>query len=511
MAKWAKSRPEAEPRRRVLEALRSREKNFLALVRRGVFENPGNPYGQLFAWAGCGYEDLVEMVRQRGLEGALRELYTAGVYLAHDEFKGKRPAVRSGREVEVVNSALANPAVKGILDVSSSGSRSKGTVTRRSLEYQLYREAQELFLHEPYELDQRGMVLITSSLPAMGGLRRLVNHRRWGYPVRKWFDQRVGLPYRLLTRMMVAELAMLGEPVVFPEYLPHNDFSPVAHYLAGEKKRGRPMLLQGVVSRAVRVAAAARDEGLDIAGTLVLTTGEALTEPKRAVIESAGCEVHARYTISELGPVGIGCRAMRGNCVHICKDSVAVISRKRMAPLTEVEVESLLFTSLLPEAATVLINVEMDDAGVLGPAACGCEWSRLGFDQQADRIFSYGKLTGHGATLVGGDLLQILEVILPGEFGGVPTDYQLVEKEGANQTEYELRVNPRVAIPSCEAVRERFLAEVKRLWGGSLVVSRWVHGEGVTVVREEPYTGTRGKVLSLHLLGNGRPPAQGGR
>lgn len=101
-------------------------------------------------------------------------------------------------------------------------------------------------------------------------------------------------------------------------------------------------------------------------------------------------------------------------------------------------------TSLLPQAATILINVEMDDAGELGPASCGCELAAMGFNRQAWDIFSYGKLTGHGTSLLSGDLLRILEASLPAAFGGVPNDYQLVEIEGRNQTEYELRVNPRV-------------------------------------------------------------------
>ena len=505
LAKWARTSPEANPRRLVTDTVRNREQNFLQLLRQGVFDNPANPYNQLLAWAGRDLASLESLTRDRGIEGALATLYTEGVFLTHDEFKGKTPVVRGSRQLEVTNSDLANPAVKGILDVSSSGSRSRGTVTRRSLEYQIYREAQERFLHEPFELDTRPMVLLTSSLPAMGGLRRLVSHRRWGHPVAKWFDQATPLPYRFLTRMMVAELALLGEPVVFPEYLPHNDFAPVARYLARQKQRGKLMLLQGVVSRTVRVAAAARELDLDIAGTLVLTTGEALTAAKRAVLESAGCEVHARYTISELGPVGIGCRSMTGNCVHVCRDSVAVISRRRNAPLTDTQVDSLLFTSLLPHAASILINVEMDDAGQLGPASCACPMRELGFDLQIDNIFSYGKLTGYGTTLVGDDMLQILEIILPKHFGGVPTDYQLVEREGANQTEYELRVKPRGPVPPTAVVREFFLAEVKRLWGGSLTVSRWTHGEGIRVVLEEPYSGSRGKILPLHLLGNGKP------
>lgn len=501
IAKWALARGHREHRALILRQLGRREAAFLDLLRRGVFENAASPYRTLFAWAGCGYADVETMVRRDGLEAALEQLYRAGVYLTHGEFKGQEDIRRGGRSLAVTNRDLANPLVRGIVDISSGGSRSKGTVTRRSLEYQLYREAQERFLHEPYELDRRATVMIASSLPASGGIRRLVSHRRWGLPVTKWFDQPSPLPYRSLTRAMVAELALLGRPVVFPSYLPHNDFAPAARYIAREKSRGRLSFVEGGVSRAVRVAAAAIEQGIDISGTLMLTTGEALTDAKREVIERAGCEVHARYTISELGPVGIGCRSMQGNCVHLCLDSVAVIARRRQAPLTDLEVNSLLFTSLLPEAATILINVEMEDAGDLGRTSCGCEFEKLGFNQQVDRIFSYGKLTGHGTSLLAGDLLEILETSLPRAFGGVPGDYQLVEFEASRQTEYELRVNPRLAVPSTEAVRAHFLSEVKRLWGGSLTVSRWVHGEGIRVTEAVPHAGRTGKILSLHLLG----------
>ena len=37
----------------------------------------------------------------------------------------------------------------------------------------------------------------------------------------------------------------------------------------------------------------------------------------------------------------------------------------------------------------------------------------MGFTQQISDIYSFGKLTGHGITLLGGDLLKILEVSLP--------------------------------------------------------------------------------------------------
>jgi hypothetical protein len=150
----------------------------------------------------------------------------------------------------------------------------------------------------------------------------------------------------------------------------------------------------------------------------------------------------------------------------------------------------------------VAVNLEMDDAGILGPAACGCELTALGLNQQIDKIYSYGKLTGHGTTLLSGDLFNILEKSLPARFGGVSGDYQLVEREGAGQTEIELRVSPRVNASSRE-IREYFLSEIKSLWGGALTRWMWVQSESVRVVVAEPYvTGTRGKVHLLHLLGN---------
>ena len=99
-------------------------------------------------------------------------------------------------------------------------------------------------------------------------------------------------------------------------------------------------------------------------------------------------------------------------------------------------------------------------------------------------------------------MLKILEKILPERFGGGPTDYQLVEREGAFQTEVELRVHPRVAVHSEETIQRAFLAELTKVYGGSLSRRNWVQTKGVRVVFGEPHrTGDRGKVHALHLLG----------
>jgi hypothetical protein len=294
----------------------------------------------------------------------------------------------------------------------------------------------------------------------------------------------------------------MGAPLPLPDYLPENDFSPVARWIAGRKQEGLPCVVRTVVSPAVRVAAAARDAGLDIAGTLFMVGGEALTDAKRAAIEAAGCEAYPRYVITEVGPIGCACRRMRtGNSVHMHSDGVAVITRRRCAPLSGVEVNSLMFTNLLPFAPLFLINAEMDDAGIVEPVDCDCEFARAGLNWRIRDIYSYGKLTGQGITLMGSDIVNIMESVLPQRFGGAPGDYQLVEYDGARQAQLELRISPRAGAGPPAAVRDFLLREIRGCYGGALASRVWTHSGGLEAVVAEPFATRGGKVLPLHLLG----------
>ena len=507
---FVRTPPKDNPRALIQETLDNREANFLDLMRQVVFANASNPYNQLFQWAGCGYEDLTKAIGADGLESTLEELRKGGVYLSHDEFKGKKPIERSGRRIETRQGDFVNPLVRGMLETTSSGSRSTGTITRPSLAFQLHREAQEAVVLEQFQDPPRVVAAVYPILPSTVGLRRVMSCTRLGMPIERWFTLggtlRDSGHYRLLTHLLALEARTLGLPVRFPEYLPSNDFSPAAQWIADQRSQGREVLFLAPVSMAVRVAAAAIEHGMDIRGALFLSGAEPLTEAKRAVVERAGAEVYSRYGISELRWVGCSCREMnKGSCVHVMRDSVAVITHRRRAPLTDMELDSLLITTVLPSSAHVLINVEMDDCGTLEPASCDCSLKAMGFTQQIRNIYSYGKLTGQGITLLGTDMLNIIEQRLPDRFGGAPTDYQLVEREGNSQTEIELRVNPRVGVDSQEAVKNFFLSEVKRMWGGSPTCRQWKHTDGVRVVFAEPLMSGNRKIHALHLLGTSPP------
>ncbi|MGO9231685.1 MAG: hypothetical protein ACLQKA_21040 [Bryobacteraceae bacterium] len=484
-----------------------REEHFLDLARQIVFSNPHHPYYEMFRIAGCTAQDLVAEVGRSGLEPALEKLVAAGVYLTHDEFKGKVPLIRGGREIPYAPHALLNPLVRGRMMNSSSGSRSSGTMTPANTKLQSYQEAYFRLAWREFGLDGRTSVQMLPILPSLYGIGYNIWHIRSGLQPAKWFAQRGSgrgaARYRTLTDLIVLSARLMGAPLPLPDYLPENDFSPVARWIAQRNREGTRCVMFSFVSSAVRVAAAARDENLDIAGTTFLVGGEALTDAKRAGMEAAGCEAHSKYNISEVGGVGIACRHMRtGNSVHVHRDAVAVVSRRRRAPLSDVEVNSLLFTNLLPFAAWFLINAEMDDAGILEPVDCDCEYSRAGMNQRIRDMYSYGKLTGQGITLLGGDIAHILESALPKRFGGGPGDYQLVEYDGARQSQVELRISPRVsAVPPAE-VRDFLLQEIRGCYGGTIASRVWTHSGGLGAVVAEPFATQTGKVLPLHLLGS---------
>jgi len=104
---------------------------------------------------------------------------------------------------------------------------------------------------------------------------------------------------------------------------------------------------------------------------------------------------------------------------------------------------------------------------------------------------------------VGTDVLHVLENVLPARFGGAPTDYQLVEQDGADQARLALRVSRRVPLASPEAVRDCFLRELRRFQGGTGALRSLRATDSLEVLHADPLVTRTGKVLPLHLLGPG--------
>jgi hypothetical protein len=494
-----------DPEEVIRGQLENRTSLFLDIAGRVIFANPQNPFCAMFHQAGCSFSDLEQSVSRNGLEKTLTILHRQGVYLTHDEFRGIKPIVRSGRSIAATPESFLNPLVVGRMVSTSSGSRGKRIRSPLSTQLRLYREAQTGLRLKELGLAGRVHVEVKPILPSMTGLGSCLWAQRLGRGVERWFTiggrlQNSG-HYRWATQFMVLVSNAMGGRVPSPTYLPPNDFSPVAAFVSQLRIQGIPCFISSFTSPAVRIAAAAMDMGLDIRGTVFLVAGEALTDAKRTAIEKAGAQVFNSYPVSEMGLMGHACRQMKtGNRVHLFKDSLAVISHRRKAPHADVDVDSFLCTTLLPFSSYVLINAEAEDYGIIEPATCDCLFSRMGFTEQLRDIGSFGKLTGQGMTLVGTDVVRILEEILPAQLGGLPGDYQLVEHEGTAQTQLTLRVSPRAGAASPEKIRECFLTAIRKFYGGALAARMWEHADGVKAVIGEPFATNTGKISPLHLL-----------
>ena len=493
------------------DQLENRSSRFLDRLRRIVFANPQHPYFKMFEEARCSFDDVNGLVQERGLEPALEILRQSGVWLSHDEFKGKAPIVRSGRHIDSETASFENPLAPGTWATSSSGSRSAGTRVLKSLSFMAHRNCYEVMGFREFDFANRQWISLAPILPAQWGPMRPILAHKLGLRAEHWYAAGGSLRdaghYRAVTRFLVAEARLLGVPMPPLSFLPPNDFTPVAEDIARARSAGRLSLATGMVSSCVRVAAAAIEKGFDISGTRFCTAGEALTDAKAEVVRRAGAEAFATYWISELGLVGSSCSQTGGaNRVHLFHDAVAAITHRHAAPGTDAEVSSLLFTSLLPFAPFFVINLEIGDHGVFHPASCDCEFSRAGFTTMISDIYSFTKLTGYGTTLVGTDILRILEEALPARFGGSPGDYQLVEQEARTETRIVLRVNPRIGNVPVAEVRDFFLREIRKLFGGSLTSRTWSHADSVEVLLEAPIAGRTGKILPLHLIGPEQAP-----
>lgn len=502
--RYLRSKPIADPSRHLRAALQNREQTFLDLVKPAIFDNPATPLHHLLKHAQCEFGDLADSVKRKGLESLLKDLRAAGVYLTSEETKGRQNVIRHGKEIPNSPLACRNPLAHGGTPGSSSGSRGPAATSQIPLPWRLHRDCYDAVMRRDLAYGNCTEVALNSILPAVWSLNQAALAFRTGSSVARWFAPggtwKDNGHYRLATRLLVAEARLLGYKVPYPEFLPSNDFSPVIQFLARCRTAGKPAVARGTVSTVTRICSDARDAGADISGTLFNVGGEALTDSRRELVHAAGCRAVSRYITNETGPVGLGCRHMTGsNTVHFFADSHALIVVKRPAPLTDHEVDSLHFTTLNPHAYRVFLNAEIDDSARLIPANCDCEFSRIGFTTALTDIHSFGKLTGFGMTLVGTNLLPILEQHLPKTFGGSAADYQLVESSANNtQMELTLRVNPRLKA-NLDDVRVFFLDQVQGVYGGALTRRTWEHAGALRVAAIPPLATRTGKILSLHL------------
>jgi hypothetical protein len=312
----------------------------------------------------------------------------------------------------------------------------------------------------------------------------------------KWFtpvtqrELRPSLEFRLATEYVLRMSRLCGVPLPRPERVPIAEAARVARWVAGCIEARGGCHLRAYVSL------------LDLSGAVFGGGGEPPTAAKVAQIEASGARHLPAYNVTEFGKVGVPCLRPDGpNDHHLCRDHLALVQHRRQVPGTDIEVDAFLFTTLLPSAPKLAINVEADDYGIVERRSCGCPWEAEGLDVHVRSIRSFRKLTGEGMTLVGSDVLQLLEEVLPARFGGSPTDYQLVEEEDERGlTRLSLVISPSVVLESETAVLDALQAGLRAASpAADLARATWAAAGSLRVVRREPVWTGRGKLMPLHL------------
>jgi hypothetical protein len=258
-------------------------------------------------------------------------------------------------------------------------------------------------------------------------------------------------------------------------------------------------------SSAVRLCQEAFDRGIDLCGAHLLLSGEPITEARLAAIRRTGAEALPRYGSVDCGPMGYGCLAPEApDDVHLLHDLHAFIQPQPTGHGEDAQglsTAALFLSSLHPAAPFIMLNVSLGDQAVMAQRACGCPLQTLGWGTHLHTIRSYEKLTGGGMTFFDTDVIRVLDEVLPARFGGIPTDYQLLEEEADDgQPRLRLLVHPRLGPLNGDAITECFLTAVgSASTVEQMMSSLWREAGFLYVDRRIPQSTNAGKILHLHL------------
>lgn len=484
----------------------------MSMAELAFYGNPASPYRPLLDLAGCTLSDFRALVQSRGVEGALLLLRREGVYFTFEEYKGREPVVRGGREIPVEEGQFDNPFLTHFYKNSTSGSTGKATQSSTDLVHLELQAELRMLLHSAHGTLNFPFSVWRPALPSGSGLNNLMRQARMGRPVDRWFTPLVpgeyepAFKYKFATEAAVAAGRGCGVDLPRPEPVPLDDAAVIARYLAETVRQAGGACISTTVSCGLRIAVAARHEGIRLDGAHLLVAGEPATEAKVRGMEASGATVFTDYGSVETGRIALGCvRPNHHTDMHVTSDCAVLIPFPRIVAESGEEVNAFHITSLTPTMPKLLLNLELDDFGEWEERACGCPLGELGYGIHIRKVRSFRKLVGEGVTLIGSDMIRILEEVLPARFGGSPLDYQLVEDEDDKGfTRLSLHIHPAVEIQDESLV----VAEMMEALGQTSVAADmarayWAAAHAFRVVRQAPTVSARGKQTPLRVLRSG--------
>jgi hypothetical protein len=501
----------------VRERLAQRDRDFLWLLREAVYGQASHPSRRLLARAGCTFADIEQLVRSDGVEGTLRVLYRAGVYLTADEVAGRSRVIRGSDSFDIHAADLRNPWAVSHLAGSSGGSRS-GTPTAIALDLDALLDqlpAYRLSLVAAGGADWVEAVWAPpGSIGLAYGLRGTV---AFGRPPERWFSpvdthaSAAAPSYRWA--LWSARLAGLlaGVRLPLPEPVSPVDPQPVVAWLAAVRRRGGTPLLHLYPSAVARLCSAAERAGVDLHGVGLSLRGEPVTPARVAAARRAGAEVLSLYGAIECGAIGHGClRPSAVDEVHLHDDLHVIIQPGSDAALSALPPDALLVTTLRRSARLILLNACLGDQATIDRRECSCPLQTYGWQTHLRGIHSFEKLTGMGMTFADAEVTPVLDQVLPARFGGDPTDYQLIEEESDDgSVRLRLVVDPRLGPLDHEALVDAFLDALARTSATRQVMTLGWRAAGiVSVDRRQPLAAPSGKIMHFRRADVGRSPGR---
>ena len=466
---------------------------------------PGSPYARLMDHAGCTEGDVAESVQSDGIEGTLSTLFRAGVYLAGDEFKGRRPVKRGSLDftVDPVTLVSSRAVVHGLSE--SSGSRGARTAVPIDLAF-----VRDHAFNTHIALDAHGggnWIHAHHGVPGGTSVTNSLELAKGGQPPVRWFT-----PVDLATpglspryRMGVYAMRLVGRAAGVrlpgPTRAPFDDPTPVVRWMAGELTTGRIPHLWGFASAAVLICQAAKEAGIEIRGARFTMGGEPTTAARRGVVEAAGAVALPRMGATETDILSYACvHPSEPDDMHFFEDRHALVQPGPGGERPGVPGDAMLLTSLLESAPIRLLNVCMGDRATLTRRRCGCGLERDGFPLHLHTVRSFEKLTAGGMTFLDVDVIRVLEEVLPRRFGGRPADWQLIERMDGDRARpgVALVVNPSVGTLDAAEVADVFLSAIGGGGGGErLMELQWREGRVLSVLREVPALTASGKIVHV--------------
>lgn len=492
----------------VRQRLASRESNLKSLLVPLMRQRAGHPYRRLLLHAGVEVGDVTRLLHQGGVEGTLRKLFQAGVYLRVGELKGREPVQRGSLQFWMRPEELANPLAAHHVAIGTSGTRGPAAPVLLNLNY-VRDSAANAYL----TLGARGLLTAEHAawlIPGGSPITAIVRMALLGARTQRWFSQvdpldaGIHARYRWSARIMQAAGRLAGVPIPAPEYAPTANPLPILDWMRLVLQRGQTPHLITFASSAALLARAAQARGLSLAGAHCTLLGEPLTAARLAAIQSVGMDAQTRYSTIETTAISDGCpnRTVADES-HLLQDMHAIIQPADCPGAEHSEPPNALFlTSMRPTAPVVLLNVSLGDQAVRREGACGCPLEAIGWPTRFHTFRSYEKLSAGGVTFLDSDVVEVLEQRLPARFGGGPTDYQLVEEERSDGSpSIRLVVHPAVGRLDQRAVVDAFLAGLGKGPGAErLMAALWADLGAVEVERRVPLVGPTGKVQHLHHI-----------